>query len=166
MAAPTRTTKSIENYTGEGPKWRLGELFHTSRATILIVMQSMHRMVWPDANKPPAGARGPRSRRASCVSAPTRFSNERIGGTWHGVTGESQIRPPSRLHIPSRNSCAKTCISRWVIFLELSHCSHFRHRHGPRKADTNAGVAQPSSKSKASRASLRMIPSRQLGTID
>jgi hypothetical protein len=81
MAAPTRTTKSIENYTGEGPKWRLGELFHTSRATILIVMQSMHRMVWPDANKPPAGARGPRSRRASCVSAPTRFSNERIGGT-------------------------------------------------------------------------------------
>jgi hypothetical protein len=27
MAAPTRTTKSIENYTGEGPKWRLGELF-------------------------------------------------------------------------------------------------------------------------------------------
>jgi hypothetical protein len=109
---PHARRKASKITQAKAPSGAWVSCFHTSRAAILIVMQSMHRMVLPDANKPPAGARGPRSRRASCVSAPTRFSNERIDGTWHGVTGESQIRPPSRLHIPSRNSCAKTYMSR------------------------------------------------------
>jgi hypothetical protein len=30
-APPTRVMKGIESYTGEGPKWRLGELLHTKR---------------------------------------------------------------------------------------------------------------------------------------
>jgi hypothetical protein len=31
VTAPTRVMKGIESYTGEGPKWRLGELFYTRR---------------------------------------------------------------------------------------------------------------------------------------
>lgn len=86
----TRVQKGLEDYQGEGPKWRLGETSFTYSKQIANWPKSMHLLDRLRANKLHASVRELRSPKVSCVSARTRSSTTMWsrGGTWRGVIGE------------------------------------------------------------------------------